>query len=160
MSLVESYSAARKERLKRLGAPSPFQAPIPVKPRPQIPPQAYNAGWENMWFFDLVTNHSSIDPKRVRISDVQRVIGDYFEIDQVDLLSSRRTKEIVRPRQIGYFLCKKLSLKSLPEIGRKFGRDHTSVLAGIRKIEELRHTDAKIAADIRAITARLGGRIG
>lgn len=158
MSLVEQMHAERKARLLRLGAlPSPYQAPIVVE-KPVIRPQAFNAGWENMWFHDLVM-HRPIDPRSMRIRDVQCAVADYFEIEQVDLLSARRTVGIVRPRQIGYYLCKRLTLKSLPEIGRKFGRDHTSILAGIRKIEELRRTDPVIAENIRAITSRLGGRL-
>lgn len=158
MSIAEDYRADRKARLIRLGALQPYQAPAFVAPKPSIPPQAFDAGWQGMWFFDLVTNYSSLEQRHIRIRDVQYAVADYFEIEPVDLLSSRRTKDIVRPRQIGYYLCKKLTLRSLPEIGRRFGRDHTSILAGIRKIEQLRLTDAKIAADVRAIASRLGGR--
>ena len=73
---------------------------------------------------DLLRNK---EPKRVRIEDIQRIVSKHFNVSRADLLSSRRTRAIVRPRQIAMYLAKILTPRSLPEIGRRFGgRDHTT----------------------------------
>src|SRR5665213_3175462 len=69
------------------------------------------------------------EPKRVKIEDIQRVVARQYNVSRSDLLSSRRTANVVRPRQVAMYLAKSLTLRSLPEIGRRFGgRDHTTVL--------------------------------
>ena len=78
------------------------------------------------------------EPKRVKIEDIQRVVARQYNVSRSDLLSSRRTANVVRPRQVAMYLAKTLTLRSLPEIGRRFGgRDHTTVLHAVRKIEAL-----------------------
>ncbi len=78
------------------------------------------------------------EPRRVRIEEIQRVVARHYNVSKADLLSSRRTRTIVRPRQIAMYLAKMLTPRSLPEIGRRFGgRDHTTVLHAVRKIEGL-----------------------
>ena len=75
------------------------------------------------------------EPKRVKIEDIQRVVARQYNVSRADLLSSRRTANVVRPRQVAMYLAKTLTLRSLPEIGRRFGgRDHTTVLHAVRKI--------------------------
>ena len=76
------------------------------------------------------------EPKRVKIEDIQRIVARQYNVSRSDLLSSRRTANVVRPRQVAMYLAKTLTLRSLPEIGRRFGgRDHTTVLHAVRKIE-------------------------
>jgi chromosomal replication initiator protein len=71
-------------------------------------------------------------------------------------LSSRRTANVVRPRQVAMYLAKQLTLRSLPEIGRRFGgRDHTTVLHAVRKIENLVHTDTSLAEEIEILKRQL-----
>ncbi|MDX2308869.1 MAG: chromosomal replication initiator protein DnaA [Hyphomicrobium sp.] len=83
---------------------------------------------------DLV--HSGGDHRRIKIEDILRVISRHFGVSKGDLLSQRRHRSVVWPRQIGMYLAKQLTARSLPEIGRRFGnRDHTTVLHAIRKIE-------------------------
>ena len=73
------------------------------------------------------------EPKRVKIEDIQRVVARQYNVSRSDLLSSRRTANVVRPRQVAMYLAKTLTLRSLPEIGRRFGgRDHTTVLHAVR----------------------------
>ena len=94
----------------------------------------------------------SSEPKRVRIEDIQKVVGRHYNVSRNDLLSSRRTQVIVRPRQIAMYLSKTLTPRSLPEIGRRFGgRDHTTVLHAVRKIEKLVGEDAKLAQEIELL---------
>lgn len=96
--------------------------------------------------------------KRPKIEDVQRVVCQYYSLERLDLVSARRTKNIVRPRQCAMYLCKKLTPRSLPEIGRRFGnRDHTTVLHAVRKVEELIEIDNKMADDVAALRRLLEG---
>ncbi|MGL5116916.1 MAG: chromosomal replication initiator protein DnaA [Beijerinckiaceae bacterium] len=89
------------------------------------------------------------EPKKVRIEDIQRLVANHFNVSKADILSSRRTTTVVRPRQIAMYLSKALTPRSLPEIGRRFGgRDHTTVLHAVRKIEELAGNDTALAGDI------------
>lgn len=100
------------------------------------------------------------DPPTPTVGAIQRAICQHFNVSKRDLLSARRTVDICRPRQIGYYLTKKLTGRSLPEIGRRFGgRDHTSALSGIRKIEQLRTCDAVLESDLHAIAASVGGSL-
>ena len=92
------------------------------------------------------------EPRRVRIEDIQRVVARHYNVSKADLLSSRRTRTIVRPRQIAMYLAKVLTPRSLPEIGRRFGgRDHTTVLHAVRKIEGLIQGDMTLADEIELL---------
>jgi chromosomal replication initiator protein len=77
-----------------------------------------------------------LEPRRIKIEDILRIISRHFGVSKGDLLSQRRHRSVVWPRQVGMYLAKQLTARSLPEIGRRFGnRDHTTVLHAIRKIE-------------------------
>ena len=96
------------------------------------------------------------DPKKVKIEDIQKLVASHYNVSRADLLSSRRTASVVRPRQIAMFLSKVLTPRSLPEIGRRFGgRDHTTVLHAVRKIEGLTSTDKTLAQDIEFLKRML-----
>lgn len=89
-----------------------------------------------------------------RMEEIQRVVAHRYSLRRIDLLSSRRTANVVRPRQVAMYLAKTLTLRSLPEIGRRFGgRDHTTVLHAVRKIGEMVRNDAQFAAEIDAVRA-------
>jgi len=92
------------------------------------------------------------EPKRVKIEDIQRTVARQYNVSRSDLLSSRRTANVVRPRQIAMYLAKSLTLRSLPEIGRRFGgRDHTTVLHAVRKIEGLVGNDPAVAEEVETL---------
>ena len=94
--------------------------------------------------------------RRVRIEDIQRVVARHYSIPKTDLVSARRTQAIVRPRQIAMYLAKVMTPRSLPEIGRRFGgRDHTTVLHAVRKIDELAKTDSRLADDIELLKRQI-----
>jgi chromosomal replication initiator protein len=96
------------------------------------------------------------EPKRVKIEDIQRVVARQYNVSRADLLSSRRTANVVRPRQVAMYLAKTLTLRSLPEIGRRFGgRDHTTVLHAVRKIEGLVGNDTMLADEIEVLKRQL-----
>ena len=92
------------------------------------------------------------EPKRVKIEDIQKLVANHYNVSRADILSSRRTATVVRPRQIAMYLSKALTLRSLPEIGRRFGgRDHTTVLHAVRKIEALSGKEAALAEELELL---------
>ena len=96
------------------------------------------------------------EPKRVKIEDIQKRVAAHFNVSRADLLSLRRTAAVVMPRQIAMFLAKSLTLRSLPEIGRRFGgRDHTTVLHAVRKIDNLVNTNAALREEIDLLKQQL-----
>lgn len=87
--------------------------------------------------------------RRVTIEDIQRQVAEHFNIRVAEMHSARRSRAVARPRQVAMYLSKQLTSRSLPEIGRKFGgRDHTTVMHAVRKIEELRDLDSAFAEDV------------
>jgi chromosomal replication initiator protein len=96
------------------------------------------------------------EPRRVKIEDIQRVVARQYNVSRSDLLSSRRTANVVRPRQVAMYLAKTLTLRSLPEIGRRFGgRDHTTVLHAVRKIEALVAKDLALSDEVELLKRQL-----
>jgi len=94
----------------------------------------------------------SNEPKRPRIEDIQRIVARHYNVSKTELLSNRRTRTIVKPRQIAMYLSKVMTPRSLPEIGRRFGgRDHTTVLHAVRKIEDLSEHDEKFAQELELL---------
>jgi chromosomal replication initiator protein len=92
------------------------------------------------------------DPKRVRIEDIQRIVARHYNVSKTELLSNRRTRTIVKPRQVAMYLSKIMTPRSLPEIGRRFGgRDHTTVLHAVRKIEDLTGSDQTLAQEVELL---------
>jgi chromosomal replication initiator protein len=92
------------------------------------------------------------EPRRIRIEDIQKVVASHYNVSKQDLLSARRTRAIVRPRQIAMYLAKTMTPRSFPEIGKRFGgRDHTTVLHAVRKVEELAAADEALAQEIELL---------
>lgn len=97
--------------------------------------------------------------RRITIDEIQRRVAAHFDVSVADLHSARRARVVVRPRQIAMYLARHLTERSMPEIGRQFGgRDHTTVLHAVRKIEELKSREDAIAADIDMLRAALENR--
>ena len=92
------------------------------------------------------------EPRRVRIEDIIKVVSRHFGVSKPDILSQRRHRSVVWPRQIGMYLSKQLTTRSLPEIGRRFGnRDHTTVLHAVRKIEDMVSKDKALAQEVELL---------
>jgi chromosomal replication initiator protein len=88
----------------------------------------------------------------VRIEDIQRIVARHYNVSRQELVSNRRTRVIVKPRQVAMYLAKMLTPRSFPEIGRRFGgRDHTTVLHAVRKIEELIGGDTKLGHEVELL---------
>ena len=94
--------------------------------------------------------------RKITIDDIQRKVADYYNLRLSDLLSARRSRTIARPRQIAMYLSKILTTRSLPEIGRKFGgRDHTTVIHAVKKVEDLRVSDVAIDEEVEVLRRSL-----
>ncbi len=101
---------------------------------------------------DLLRAHE----KKLTIDEIQRKVAEYYTLKMSDLLSARRAREVARPRQVAMYLAKKLTPRSLPEIGRRFGgRDHTTVMHAVKRIEELRAADSELNNDVVHLTRLL-----
>ena len=94
--------------------------------------------------------------RRITIEDIQKKVATHFNIKVSDMHSARRSVAIARPRQVAMYLAKKLTTKSLPEIGRKFGgKDHTTVMHAVKRIEELSRADKEFAGDVELLMKML-----
>ncbi len=90
--------------------------------------------------------------RSIRIDDIMKAVGRHYNVAKADLLSPRRARSIVRPRQIGMYLAKRLTVRSLPEIGRRFGgRDHSTVLHAVRKVEQLLKQDNALQREVNLL---------
>jgi len=96
--------------------------------------------------------------KRITVDDIQKAASEHFGLKQADLISERRNRSIARPRQAAMWLAKQLTTRSLPDIGRRFGgRDHTTVLHAVRRIEALKADDPVLTRDLEALIRKLRG---
>ncbi len=94
--------------------------------------------------------------RRVTIEEIQKKVAEHFNIRVADMHSARRARAVARPRQVAMYLSKQLTARSLPEIGRRFGgRDHTTVMHAVRKVEELIALDSGFAEDVELLRRML-----
>lgn len=143
-ALLAAHKAreTREQQLRLLAAPPPPEIVVPITPfveplRDHV--EAANA--------TLRAYHEAA--KMIPISRIQRTCARYYGVTVGDIIGPRRPENIARPRQVGYYLARQLTSRSLPEIGRRFGgKDHSSVYVGIRKIEALIKADSGFAAEI------------
>ncbi len=106
----------------------------------------------------LLRPHLRGGERRVTVDEIQKAACEHFGLKQADLLSERRTRAVARPRQAAMWLAKQLTTRSLPDIGRRFGgRDHTTVLHAVRRIEELRAADPQLSRDLETLVRKLRG---
>ena len=105
---------------------------------------------------DLLQDLLRASDRRTTIDQIQKKVAEHFNVKISDMHSARRSRTVARPRQIAMFLSKNLTTRSLPEIGRKFGgRDHTTVIHAIKKIQELVKNDSSLSEDIEILTRSL-----
>lgn len=97
-----------------------------------------------------------IEPRRIKIEDILRIVSRHYAVSRADILSQRRHRSVVWPRQIGMYLAKQLTSRSLPEIGRRFGdRDHTTVLHAIRKVDKELEGNTKLRDELEDLKKQL-----
>ena len=105
---------------------------------------------------DVLRDLLRANDRRVTIEEIQKRVAEHFNIRLADMHSARRARAVARPRQVAMYLAKQLTARSLPEIGRKFGgRDHTTVMHAVRKVEELRATDNSFNEDVELLKRML-----
>ncbi|SDE65858.1 chromosomal replication initiator protein DnaA [Limimaricola pyoseonensis] len=94
--------------------------------------------------------------RKITVEEIQRKVSEHYNIRLSDMIGPKRLRSYARPRQVAMYLAKHMTARSLPEIGRRFGgRDHTTVMHGVRKIEELKATDSQIADDLELLRRAL-----
>ena len=94
--------------------------------------------------------------RKISVEEIQRKVSDHYNIRLSDMIGPKRLRSYARPRQVAMYLCKQMTSRSLPEIGRRFGgRDHTTVMHGVKRIEELKQSDGQIAEDLELLRRAL-----
>jgi chromosomal replication initiator protein len=107
---------------------------------------------------EVLANILRANQRRISIDEIQTKVSEHYRIRKAEMTSARRAREVARPRQVAMYLSKQLTPRSLPEIGRRFGgRDHTTVIHAVRRIEQLRAEDNELDNDIRLLTRQLEG---
>lgn len=107
---------------------------------------------------DCLSDILRASDRKVTIEEIQRRVGEHYNVRLSDIVGPKRLRTIARPRQIAMYLAKQLTPRSLPEIGRRFGgRDHTTIMHGIRRIEELMATDSQLSDDLQLLKRQLQG---
>ena len=105
---------------------------------------------------DVLHDILRANDRKVTIEEIQKRVAEHFNIRLSEMYSARRARAVARPRQVAMYLSKQLTARSLPEIGRKFGgRDHTTVMHAVRKVDELRSLDSNFAEDIELLRRML-----
>lgn len=152
--------AKHLERQIRLNTPPRPQTAVVLDfPKPKPEPSDTVAAWvemqRQMWS-DPAVPAPIADLGTIPIAKIQETVCRHYGVTRVDMLSARRTWDIVRPRQVAMYLARVLTTRSMPEIGRRFGdRDHTTALHAFRKIERLILTDMELSATINALKVEL-----
>ncbi len=105
---------------------------------------------------DCLSDILRASDRKVTIEEIQRKVAEHYNIRLADLVGPKRSRQIARPRQMAMYLAKQLTTRSLPEIGRRFGgRDHTTIMHGVRVITAMQSTDQQIAEDLKLLTRLL-----
>ena len=161
-TLAEMQAAHLERRRREAMVTSPPCTPIQAKavqrpPTPIVAPSPIHslraaAAWER--------RKAARTGKYPAVHAIVASVAEAWGVTETDVLSARRTSKVVRPRQVAMFLAKELTLRSLPDIGRRIGgRDHTTVLHGVRRIGELIETDGELAEKIAGLRAQLEARL-
>ncbi len=107
---------------------------------------------------DCLSDILRASDRKVTIEEIQRKVAEHYNVRLSDMIGPKRTRTIARPRQVAMYLAKQLTSRSLPEIGRRFGgRDHTTIMHGVKKIEELKSTDSQLSDDLQLLRRLLEG---
>ncbi|MFV0244262.1 MAG: chromosomal replication initiator protein DnaA [Qingshengfaniella sp.] len=105
---------------------------------------------------DCLSDVLRVSERKITVEEIQRRVSEHYNIRLSELIGPTRVRTVARPRQMAMYLCKTLTSRSLPEIGRRFGgRDHTTIMHGVRRIEELKTKDSQIADDIELLRRSL-----
>ncbi len=171
MTYAEQLHAEHKARRSRLGkvvrrpprlrlAASPEPESELYPPNPEPIQEVVGAAVTRDWLYVESTSFANMTTP-LKIKAIQAHVCTHYRVSLNDILSARKDATTVRPRQVAMYICKALTLASLPQIGQRFGgRDHTTVLHAIRKMERLRQTDQWFASELFSLCHQLGGEAG
>ncbi len=107
---------------------------------------------------DCLSDILRASDRKLSVEEIQRKVAEHYNVRLSDMIGPKRLRAIARPRQVAMYLAKQLTTRSLPDIGRRFGgRDHTTIMHGVRKIEELALTDSQLADDLQLLRRALEG---
>lgn len=162
MSLVENYAAERRARLMRLGAVPTNNIVsrlteaqiVPLKPERKfvIPPVEFF--YQSFWCWDLVM---SINRTMPTVKNIQAIVANHFDISINDLVSQRRTKDLILPRHVALYLAKELTEFSYPVIGRYFGgRDHSTIIHAVQKIAARMESEPNLKRTVDSLRGLFG----
>ena len=168
MSLAAELHNAHKERLQRIAIAAERNKrdalveklretmPEPKEPFRDVWAERQIEKHKGYWF-SIVSSKLVVEkPSAPSIKDIQRATCKVFDVTMTDLLSSRQSKDIARPRQVSMYLARKLTALSLPAIARATGdRDHTTAIFAVRRIEQLCKTDRELASKVDLLRERL-----
>jgi len=159
-SSFDMLASAKAVRNRLWTKPKPVVSPVitaPVQKQKSEIVWLYDQNEHVVAYYRHATNSNWV-ASAISVEKIIKKVSAYFDISEIDLKSARRTRSIARPRQVAMYLSKVLTMRSLPEIGRRFnGRDHTTVLHSIRTITELKETDPVIAKAITELTKMING---
>lgn len=174
MSVIEALAQARRERLERIAARAVRQLPgESERTPPDVRPGSHaatvkrryvcDAAYERAWAAEMMgrIDHFAAPARPPRLVDILHATAARYDIPVNEILSGRRDHRITLARHVGMYLARELTLKSFPEIGRAFGgRDHSTVLHGVRRIEGKLPFDGELAADIAHLRFAVDGLQG
>lgn len=124
----------------------------------EVPPGDEWVERQKALWFGIVEDLGPIEPRAIQISEIRVAVARFYSLSMDEFNSLRRTVPLVVPRQIAIYLAKVLTNRSLPDLGHRFGKDHTTILHSVRKIERLIATNPAIANDVRVLQAMLSAR--
>ncbi|MDG1801451.1 MAG: helix-turn-helix domain-containing protein, partial [Paracoccaceae bacterium] len=105
---------------------------------------------------DCLSDILRASDRKITVEEIQRKVSEHYNIRLSDMIGPKRVRTYARPRQIAMWLCKQMTSRSLPEIGRRFGgRDHTTVMHGVKRVEELKTIDSQISDDLEMLRRAL-----
>jgi hypothetical protein len=151
-----SARVATERLLERLREHHDYSVMAPVVAKPPIPEVVEEVVEVERKPLVEIVSEIIAEPAHLTVEKIQRTVCQHYNIRKNDLLSSRRKASVVHPRQVGMYLTKLLTTRSFPDIGRRFGgKDHTTVLHAVRRIETKIKTDFELASEVAHLAALL-----
>lgn len=159
LELLKQFREAQERRARMSGAPKILRPEADEKKKPSNPRivigKVADAHVVTYLFYQ---NQLDASASRVMVSTIVDVVCAAYDVSKVDIVSQRRSLKVVRPRQIVMYLAKTMTKSSYPEIGRRLGgRDHTTIMHGVNRINSLRKSSPDLDSELQELTRILGG---
>jgi hypothetical protein len=159
LELLKQFREAQERRARMSGAPKILRPEADKKKKPSNPKivigKVADAHVVTYLFYQ---NQLDASASRVMVSTIVDVVCAAYDVSKVDIVSQRRSLKVVRPRQIVMYLAKTMTKSSYPEIGKRLGgRDHTTIMHGVNRINSLRKSSPNLDAELQELTRILGG---